>query len=122
MITAPLLATFFLIFSMANISFPGTSSFIGEFMICFGLFEYNSFAVIIASINMVTGAAYTLWALNRVNFGNLKSQYILSYGDVNRLEFYIFCLLVTLMILMGIFPNFILGILHSVSHFLAFTF
>nr|NP_051127.1 NADH dehydrogenase subunit 4 [Cafeteria roenbergensis]AAF05778.1 NADH dehydrogenase subunit 4 [Cafeteria roenbergensis] len=122
MITAPLLATFFLIFSMANISFPGTSSFIGEFMICFGLFEYNSFAVIIASINMVTGAAYTLWALNRVNFGNLKSQYILSYGDVNRLEFYIFCLLVILMILMGIFPNFILGILHSVSHFLAFTF
>jgi NADH:ubiquinone oxidoreductase subunit 4 (subunit M) len=60
MITAPLLSTFFLIFSMANISFPGTSSFIGEFMICFGVFEFNSFAVLIASINMVTGAAYTL--------------------------------------------------------------
>lgn len=117
MITAPILATFFLIFSMANISFPGTSSFIGEFMICFGLFEFNTFAVLIASINMVTGAAYTLWALNRVNFGNLKTSFILNYGDLNRLEFYIFSLLTFIMLLMGIFPNFVLDILHSMSHF-----
>jgi proton-translocating NADH-quinone oxidoreductase chain M len=119
MITAPLLASFFLIFSMANISFPGTSSFVGEFMICFGLFEYNSFAVIIACINMVTGAVYTLWALNRVNFGNLKSSFILHYGDLNRLEFYIFSLLTVIMLLMGIYPNFILGILHSTTHYLS---
>lgn len=117
MITAPILATFFLIFSMANISFPGTSSFIGEFMICFGLFEFNTFAVLIASINMVTGAAYTLWALNRVNFGNLKTSFILNYGDLNRLEFYIFSLLTFIMLLMGFFPNFVLDILHSMSHF-----
>jgi NADH-quinone oxidoreductase subunit M len=59
-LTAPILSTFFLIFSMANISFPGTSNFIGEFMICFGLYMQNSVVVILASINMVTGAAYTL--------------------------------------------------------------
>lgn len=121
MITAPLLSSFFLIFSMANISFPGTSSFIGEFMICFGLFEFNSFAVLIGSINMVTGAVYTLWALNRVNFGNLKSSFILRYGDLNRLEFYIFSLLTVLMLLMGIFPNIVLGTLHSTSNFIWLT-
>ena len=57
---APILSAFFLIFSMANISFPGTSNFIGEFMICFGLYMQNSVIVLLASINMITGAAYTL--------------------------------------------------------------
>jgi NADH-quinone oxidoreductase subunit M len=90
-------------------------------MICFGVFEFNSFAVLIASINMVTGAAYTLWALNRVNFGNLKSSFILHYGDLNRLEFYVFCLLTVLMILMGIYPNSILAILHSTSSFVWYS-
>jgi NADH:ubiquinone oxidoreductase subunit 4 (subunit M) len=60
MSTYPLLSVCFLIFSLANISFPGTSNFIGEFMIMFGLFSHNSIMVALASINMITGAAYTL--------------------------------------------------------------
>jgi len=58
--TYPLLAVIFLLFSLANISFPGTSSFVGEFVILLGLFNGNSVATVLASINMVTGAAYTL--------------------------------------------------------------
>jgi NADH:ubiquinone oxidoreductase subunit 4 (subunit M) len=58
--TYPLLSLIFLLFSMANISFPGTSSFVGEFVIFLGLMGNNSFIVFLASINMITGAVYTL--------------------------------------------------------------
>jgi NADH:ubiquinone oxidoreductase subunit 4 (subunit M) len=60
MVTYPLLSVIFLIFSLANISFPGTSNFVGEFMIMFGLFSQNTVMAVFASINMITGAAYTL--------------------------------------------------------------
>ena len=58
--TYPVLSVFFLIFSLANISFPGTSSFVGEFVILLGLLGNNSLIVFLASINMITGAVYTL--------------------------------------------------------------
>jgi NADH:ubiquinone oxidoreductase subunit 4 (subunit M) len=58
--TYPILSTIFLIFMLANISFPGTSSFVGEFVIFLGLINNSTFLVFIASLNMITGAIYTL--------------------------------------------------------------
>lgn len=69
---SPLLSTIFLIFSMANISFPGTSSFVGEFLILAGIFKESSWVAFFTMISMVLGAVYTLWVYNRVFFGNLK--------------------------------------------------
>jgi len=71
---SPLLSTIFLIFSMANISFPGTSSFVGEFLILAGIFKESSWVAFFTMISMVLGAVYTLWVYNRVFFGNLKNN------------------------------------------------
>ena len=111
--TYPLLAVIFLLFSLANISFPGTSSFVGEFVILLGLFNGNSVATVLASINMVTGAAYTLWTYNRIAFGNIKNLIIKNNLDLNRKEFYIYFILIILLFIMGIVPNFIFDYLHN---------
>lgn len=83
---SPLLSTIFLIFSMANISFPGTSSFVGEFLILAGIFKESSWVAFFTMISMVLGAVYTLWVYNRVFFGNLKNNAIFTFTDVNKKE------------------------------------
>lgn len=122
MSTYPLLSVCFLIFSLANISFPGTSNFIGEFMIMFGLFSHNSIMVALASINMITGAAYTLWAYNRIAFGNIKDIYIKYHFDLTRIEFYLYFFLTVLLFAMGLFPNFFLEYLHDWVYTLPFLY
>lgn len=99
----PLFAIVFLIFSMANISFPLTSSFVGEFLIFMGLFQQSFWSTFFASTSMVLGAVYTLWTYNRIFFGNLKNLFLVSYKDLDRKETYLFLLLTFLLFLMGIF-------------------
>jgi proton-translocating NADH-quinone oxidoreductase chain M len=112
MSTYPLLSIFFMIFSMANISFPGTSSFVGEFMIFLGLFGNNSIVVALASLNMIIGAVYTLWSYNRIAFGNIKNLTIKKHLDLDRSEFYLFAILTVMLFLMGIFSDIILDNFH----------
>ncbi len=99
----PLFAIVFLIFSMANISFPLTSSFVGEFLIFMGLFQQSFWSTFFASTSMVLGAVYTLWTYNRIFFGNLKNLFLVSYKDLDRKESYLFLLLIFVLFLMGIF-------------------
>lgn len=110
--TYPILSVIFLIFSMANISFPGTSSFVGEFVIFLGLISQNTLIVFLASINMITGAVYMLYALNRVIFGNLKNLFIQQNLDLDRSEFYLYFILIYFLFLLGLQPNFIFNWLH----------
>lgn len=100
----PLFAIVFLIFSMANISFPLTSSFVGEFMIFMGLFQQSFWATFFASTSMVLGAVYTLWTYNRIFYGNLRNLFLVSYKDLDRKETYLFLILIFMLFLMGIFP------------------
>lgn len=109
----PLFAIFFLLFSMANISFPGTSSFVGEFLILGGSYQSSPMVVFFASFSMILGAVYTLWAYNRIFFGNLKNSSITKTFDLNRKEFYLFSILGFLVLYMGIFSSTILETLHS---------
>ena len=104
----PLFAIIFLIFSMANISFPLTSSFIGEFLIFMGLFQYSFWATFFASTSMVLGAVYTLWTYNRIFFGNIKVLSLVSFKDINRKEGALFIVLIFMLFLMGIFSYLIL--------------
>lgn len=98
----PLFAIVFLIFSMANISFPLTSSFVGEFLIFMGLFQHSFWATFFASTSMVLGAVYTLWTYNRIFFGNIKILSLTSYKDLDRKEFALFAILIFVLFLMGI--------------------
>ena len=100
----PLLSITFLIFSLANISFPLTSSFVGEFLILIGLFMQNFWSTLFASTGMVLGAVYTLWTYNRIFYGNVKSLTITLYSDLTRKEVAVFSSLIAVLFLMGIAP------------------
>lgn len=99
----PIFAIVFLIFSMANISFPLTSSFVGEFLIFMGLFQQSFWATFFASTSMVLGAIYTLWTYNRLFFGNVKILSLTSYKDLDRKEFALFSTLIVVLFIMGIY-------------------
>ncbi len=110
--TMPIFAIFFLFFTMANISLPGTSSFIGEFLLLTGTFQNSSFAAMMAATGMVLGAAYALWLCNRVIYGVVKPYYINTFCDVSRREFFMFIPFILGILWMGIFPEPFLDTLH----------
>jgi len=70
--TMPLFSSFFTLFTMANIGLPGTSSFVGEFLVIMGCLLTNSIAAFFCATGMVLGGIYSLWLLNRILFGNIK--------------------------------------------------
>lgn len=117
--TMPVFSIFFLIFTMANIGLPGTSSFVGEFLILCGSFKTSIFVCFLAAFGMVLSGGYSLWLFNRVVYGNLKIQYLKNFQDLNLREFMIFLPLVLITIITGIFPEIFLEIIHnSVIHLL----
>lgn len=110
--TMPIFATLFMLFTMANISLPGTSSFVGEFLVLIGAFNSNTTVAFLATTGIILGAAYSLWLYNRVAFGNLKIEYIQFFYDVTRREFLVFSPLVILVFVMGIYPDLFLDAMH----------
>jgi proton-translocating NADH-quinone oxidoreductase chain M len=108
----PIYVVIFLFFTMANIGLPGTSSFIGEFLILTGSFQSNTCITLIGSTSMVIGGCYSLWLFNRVSYGNLKTQYFISFLDINKLEFLSFLPLIIGICLMGFIPFIFLNYLH----------
>jgi len=101
----PLFAGSLLFFTMANIALPGTSSFIGEFLLLLGTYKYNAFCALISAISVILSGAYSLWLTNRILFGNIKTNYILEYNDISKREFYILLPLFIFVFLLGINPN-----------------
>ena len=97
---------------MANIALPGTSSFVGEFLILIGLFLYNIKLMILASLSVVLGGSYSLWLCNKILFGNIKQLSLLKFYDLTKREFFIIFPLFLLVIIMGILPYFWLKYLH----------
>lgn len=104
-LTMPLFAILFLFFTMANISLPGTSSFIGEFLVLTGVFQSNSFVTLLAASGMVLGAAYALWLCNRVLYGIAKARDIAAFSDLSRREFFICVPFVIAVLGMGVMPD-----------------
>ena len=122
-ITMPIYSTIFVILTLANIGVPLTSNFIGEFLSLYGIFEKNYWLGVLGSLGMVLSACYALFLLNRVIYANL-SPYVQSSPfnrDLNRREFLILLPLVLLTLVLGIWPNYILGkVHHSVSFILSY--
>ena len=110
--TMPLYVSIFLFFTMANIGLPGTSGFIGEFLIFAGSFKVNSSVTFFGATGMVLGGCYALWLFNRIAYGNLKSQYIKQTLDINKREFYIFAPLIFYTIVFGLTPDPYLNSIH----------
>ena len=86
----PLFAIVFVFFSLANLGFPGTSSFVGEFLSLAGAFVANPTVAFGAAIGTVLGAAYSVWLCNRVLFGPLQKETVGSVVDLNARETFVF--------------------------------
>jgi proton-translocating NADH-quinone oxidoreductase chain M len=108
----PIYITIFLFFTMANISFPGTSSFVGEFLILAGSFKVNTSITFLGATGVIIGGAYSLWLFNRIAFGNLKTQYVNKFLDLSPRELIIFSPLIAGTLVVGIYPDIFLSFLH----------
>lgn len=108
----PLYVIFFLIFTMANISLPGTSSFVGEFLILIGSFKVNTIITFLGATSMILGGCYSLWLFNKISYGNLKTIHIKNFIDLNRREVIIFLPLTLSTLIIGIYPEIFLNSIH----------
>nr|UHM24644.1 NADH dehydrogenase subunit 4 [Alkekengi officinarum var. franchetii]WAX39696.1 NADH dehydrogenase subunit 4 [Lycium chinense] len=103
--TMPNLSTIFFSSTLANMSSPGTSSFIGEFLILVGAFQRNSLVATLAALGMILGAAYSLWLYNRAVSGNLKPDFLHKFSDPNGREVSIFIPFLVGVVRMGVHPK-----------------
>ena len=110
--TMPVYVFIFLFFTMANIGLPGTSSFIGEFLILAGSFKVNTSITFLGATGMVIGGAYSLWLFNRISYGNLKTQYTTQFFDISFREFITFLPLILGTLLTGLYPNIFVSSIH----------
>jgi proton-translocating NADH-quinone oxidoreductase chain M len=114
--TMPLFTIIFLIFTMANIALPGTSSFLGEFLILAGAFKVSTIVTFFGGTGMILGGGYSLWLFNRIAYGNLKIQYLSNFQDVTIKEFLVFLPLLTGTFTLGIYPDLYLNVIHASAH------
>ncbi len=101
----PKYAFVFMIFTLAALGLPGTSGFVGEFLVLVGAFQKSTLVAILASLGIILAAAYMLWLYRRVVFGKTSNQEIKGMVDLNKTEIYIFSSLVFLVIFFGIYPE-----------------
>ena len=101
----PKYAIVFMIFALGSLSLPGTSGFIGEFLILMGAFKKNFLVATIASIGVILGAAYILWLYKRVVFGKIINQDVKNMNDLNKYEIFILWILAIPIIFFGFYPE-----------------
>jgi proton-translocating NADH-quinone oxidoreductase chain M len=106
----PIYSVLFIFFTFANISFPGTASFIGELLILLGIFQENVFVAIFATTGVVLGAVYSIWLANRLLFGSAVYNFVGI--DITRKEMAIIAPLVFSTLFMGIYPDTFLQIVQ----------
>ncbi len=102
--TMPVFAAFFMLFAMANSGLPGTSGFVGEFMVILGAVKANFWYAFTAASTLVFGAAYTLWMYKRVIFGAVANQHVAKLVDISLREKVIFAILALAVLGMGLYP------------------
>ncbi len=107
----PAYALIFMFFTMANVGLPGTSGFIGEFLVLMGIFQVNTWIAIFATSGVILSAAYALWLYRRVVFGDLIKESLKTIQDMGTRERVIFAPLVAMTLLLGVYPALVLDII-----------
>ena len=108
----PVFAAFFMLFAMANAGLPGTSGFVGEFLVIMGAIKVNFWYAFAAATTLIFGAAYTLWMYKRVIFGPVANDHVGHLQDINLREFLVLGLLAVAVLWMGIHPAPFVEVLH----------
>ncbi|MBL8315217.1 MAG: NADH-quinone oxidoreductase subunit M [Rubrivivax sp.] len=103
--TMPRFAAFAVLFAMANCGLPGTAGFVGEWMVILGAVDYNFWLGALASTTLIFGAAYTLWMVKRVYFGDVANHHVKTLQDINGREFLMLALLALAVLWMGLYPK-----------------
>jgi NADH-quinone oxidoreductase subunit M len=115
----PVFAGFFVLFAMANAGLPGTSGFVGEFMVILASFHASFWLALIAALTLIVGAAYTLWLIKRVVYGPVTNERVAALDDANSREVLILGLLAAAVLVLGVWPAPLLDVMHvSVQHLL----
>jgi NADH-quinone oxidoreductase subunit M len=111
--TMPAFATFAVFFAMANAGLPGTSGFVGEFMVIMAAFKANFWYAFLAAITLILGAAYTLWMVKRVIFGPIANENVENLEDMSSREFFMMFVLAVAVLTVGLYPAPLLEVMHA---------
>jgi len=109
----PVFASFMMLFAMANAGLPGTSGFVGEFLVILGAFQSNFWIAFLAATTLIFGAAYTLWMYKRVIFGKVANDHVAELEDANGREILFLTLLAAAVLVMGLWPHPFLNVMHT---------
>ncbi|MEX2649645.1 MAG: NADH-quinone oxidoreductase subunit M [Alphaproteobacteria bacterium] len=109
----PVYAAVFMVFMLASVGLPGTSGFVGEFLVLTGAFQVSTWVTFLATTGIILGAAYMLWLYRRVIFGELVREDLKSILDLDRREVAVFAPLVVGVLVMGVWPDPFLRVMHA---------
>jgi NADH-quinone oxidoreductase subunit M len=110
--TMPKFAAFAVFFAMANSGLPGTSGFVGEWMVILGTVKANFWLAALAATALIFGAAYNLWMVKRVYFGESANEHVKALTDIDRREFLMLALLAIAVLWMGVYPKPFTDVMH----------
>ena len=116
--TMPVFAAFMVLFALANTGLPGTSGFVGEFLVILASFRASFWYALLAGTTLVLGAAYTLWLVKRVLFGPVGNDRVAALQDLNAREFIVLAALAIAVLLLGVWPAPLLKIMQPSIHHL----
>ena len=116
----PIFAIIYFIFILSNFGFPGTSNFIGEFLLTYGILQYSTFIVFLSTFSLILTLLYSLFLYNRVFFGSVKVFFIKYYTDITRLEFFFLSIFFFLIIYYGVYPYVIFDNIYYFSFRICF--
>ncbi|MDK9702666.1 MAG: NADH-quinone oxidoreductase subunit M [Sulfuritalea sp.] len=111
--TMPKFAALFVFFAMANSGLPATSGFVGEFMVILGAIKFNFWIGFAAATTLILGAAYTLWMVKRVVFGEVGNAHVAELKDIGHREFLVLGLLAVCVLAMGLYPFPFTEVMHA---------
>lgn len=110
--TMPVFAAFAVLFAMANSGLPGTSGFVGEFMVILAAVKHNFWVGFLAATTLIFGAAYSLWMVKRVFYGDIANTHVADLKDINKRECLILVVLAVMVIGLGVYPKLITDFTH----------
>jgi NADH-quinone oxidoreductase subunit M len=116
--TMPVFATFMVLFALANTGLPGTSGFVGEFLVIIASFRASFWYAALAAVTLVLGACYTLWLVKRVVFGAVASPKVAALEDLNPREFVVLGALAIAVLVVGVWPAPLLRVMQPTIHHL----
>ena len=109
----PKFAALSVFFAMANCGLPATSGFVGEFMVILGAVKFNFWIGLLAATALIFGAAYSLWMVKRVIFGDIVHEHVRELVDLNKREFFMLGLLAIMTLYMGLYPKPFTDVMHA---------